>query len=79
MSQFQPPCLPSRINHKWDLENVCVHCGRQKVEGDARAKEWRVRRVISDLHKLPKVPSKLTWNAVRVRRAVHAMGRSKPA
>lgn len=79
-SRFQPPGLPSRSNHKWDLENVCVHCGRQKVEGEARVKEWRVRRVISDIHKaVPKVPIKLTWDAVRVRRAVHAMDRPKLA
>lgn len=78
MGRFQPPCLPSRRNHKWDLENVCVHCGRQKVEGVARMKDWRVRRVISDLHKQPKVAPKLTWDAVRVRRAVHAMGSHKP-
>lgn len=77
MSRFQPPCLPSRRNHKWNLENECAHCGRQKVEGEVRVKEWRVRRVISELHKLPKVPQKPTWDAVRVRRAVYAMGRPK--
>lgn len=76
--RFQPPCLPARRNHKWDLENVCVHCGRQKVLGEARVKEWRVRRVISDLRKSPKASPKLTWDAVRVRRAIHAMGRKTP-
>jgi hypothetical protein len=41
--RYQPNCDPPRANHAWDLSDVCRHCGRAKVSGLERSREWHAR------------------------------------
>lgn len=73
--RFQYPCTPPHSNHRWNLDDICIHCGKPKVQGRARVKEWRSQQIMSKPEKPERrsAKPKLTWDSVRVRRAVHAM------
>ncbi len=74
--RFQYPCLPPHRNHKWNLEDVCIHCQKPKVMAHERARAWRSDQILSQPEKKqnqPKPKTGLTWSAIRVRRAVYQM------